>query len=108
MLKSRSHPLTVVQNDSSCCYVRLNQIKLRSQRNIDLVRPSQNYIQPSGWKRNEREREREREKSILIDVAKRKVLKDIKIDPKLSAVKLAAETSRIMGRSVSAETEKCD
>ncbi|GFT59178.1 HTH_Tnp_Tc3_2 domain-containing protein [Trichonephila clavipes] len=36
-------------------------------------------------------------KSILSDVAKRKVLKDIKIDPKLSAVKLAAETSRIMG-----------
>ncbi|GFY35833.1 transposable element Tcb1 transposase [Trichonephila clavipes] len=35
---------------------------------------------------------------------KRKVLKDIKIDPKLSAVKLATETSRIMGRSVSAET----
>ncbi|GFU68677.1 uncharacterized protein TNCV_308921 [Trichonephila clavipes] len=43
-------------------------------------------------------------KSTLSDVAKRKVLKDIKIDPKLSAVKLAAETSRIMGRSVSAET----
>ncbi|GFV46542.1 transposable element Tcb2 transposase [Trichonephila clavipes] len=32
------------------------------------------------------------------------VLKDIKIDPKLSAVKLVAETSRIMGRSLSAET----
>ncbi|GFY09213.1 HTH_Tnp_Tc3_2 domain-containing protein [Trichonephila clavipes] len=43
-------------------------------------------------------------KSILRDVAKRKVLKDIKIDPKLSAVKLAAETSRIMGRSLSVET----
>ncbi|GFS77498.1 transposable element Tcb1 transposase [Trichonephila clavipes] len=43
-------------------------------------------------------------KSILSDVDKRKVLKDIKIDPKLSAVKLAAETSRVMGRSVSAET----
>ncbi|GFT26442.1 transposable element Tcb2 transposase [Trichonephila clavipes] len=43
-------------------------------------------------------------KSILSDVAKRKVLKDIKIDPKLSVVKLAAEISRIMGRSVSAET----
>ncbi|GFX23611.1 HTH_Tnp_Tc3_2 domain-containing protein [Trichonephila clavipes] len=43
-------------------------------------------------------------KSILRDVAERKVLKDIKIDPELSAVKLAAETSRIMGRSVSAET----
>ncbi|GFU83148.1 HTH_Tnp_Tc3_2 domain-containing protein [Trichonephila clavipes] len=43
-------------------------------------------------------------KSILSDVSKRKVLKDIKIDPKLSAVKLASETSRIMGRSVSAET----
>ncbi|GFT60377.1 HTH_Tnp_Tc3_2 domain-containing protein [Trichonephila clavipes] len=36
-------------------------------------------------------------KGILRDVAKRKVLKDIKIDPKLSAIKLAAETSRIMG-----------
>ncbi|GFS96380.1 transposable element Tc1 transposase [Trichonephila clavipes] len=43
-------------------------------------------------------------KSILNDVAKRKVLKDIKIDSKLSAIKLAAETSRIMGISVSAET----
>ncbi|GFV34444.1 HTH_Tnp_Tc3_2 domain-containing protein [Trichonephila clavipes] len=43
-------------------------------------------------------------KSILSDVVKRKVLKGIKIDPKLSVVKLAAETSRIMGRSVSAET----
>ncbi|GFU17598.1 transposable element Tc1 transposase [Trichonephila clavipes] len=43
-------------------------------------------------------------KSILSDVAKRKVLKDIKIDPKLSPIKLAEETSRIMGRSVSAET----
>ncbi|GFT79036.1 HTH_Tnp_Tc3_2 domain-containing protein [Trichonephila clavipes] len=43
-------------------------------------------------------------KSILSDVAKRKVLKDIKIGPKLSAVKLAAETSRIISRSVSAET----
>ncbi|GFW89396.1 transposable element Tcb2 transposase [Trichonephila clavipes] len=38
-------------------------------------------------------------KSILSDVAKRKVLKDIKIAPKLSVVKLAAKTSRIMGRS---------
>ncbi|GFV54501.1 transposable element Tcb2 transposase [Trichonephila clavipes] len=43
-------------------------------------------------------------KSILSDVAKRNVLKDIKIDCKLSAVILAVETSRIMGRSVSAET----
>ncbi|GFW06096.1 HTH_Tnp_Tc3_2 domain-containing protein [Trichonephila clavipes] len=43
-------------------------------------------------------------KSILSYVAKRKVLKDIKIDPKLNAVILAAETSGIMGRSVSAET----
>ncbi|GFW14135.1 HTH_Tnp_Tc3_2 domain-containing protein [Trichonephila clavipes] len=36
-------------------------------------------------------------KSILSDVAKRKVLKDIKIDPKLSAIKLSAEISRKMG-----------
>ncbi|GFT65512.1 HTH_Tnp_Tc3_2 domain-containing protein [Trichonephila clavipes] len=43
-------------------------------------------------------------KSIVRDVAKRNVLKDIRIDPKLRAIKLAAETSRIMGRSVSAET----
>ncbi|GFT52369.1 HTH_Tnp_Tc3_2 domain-containing protein [Trichonephila clavipes] len=45
-----------------------------------------------------------RRQSILSDVTKKVVLKDIKIDSKLSAVKLAAETSRIMGRSVSAET----
>ncbi|XP_035222001.1 uncharacterized protein LOC118194899 [Stegodyphus dumicola] len=45
-----------------------------------------------------------RRKSFLSDVAKRKILKDIKIDPKLSTVKLAAETSRIICRSVSAET----
>ncbi|GFW92567.1 hypothetical protein TNCV_518841 [Trichonephila clavipes] len=43
-------------------------------------------------------------KNFIQEVAKRKVLKDIKIDPKLSVVKLAAEISRIMGRSVSAET----
>ncbi|GFV94368.1 HTH_Tnp_Tc3_2 domain-containing protein [Trichonephila clavipes] len=41
-------------------------------------------------------------KSILSNETKRKVLKDIKIDPKLRAVKLVAETSRIMGRSVNA------
>ncbi|GFV06207.1 hypothetical protein TNCV_467161, partial [Trichonephila clavipes] len=49
---------------------------------------------------------RGKEGSILSDVAKRKVLKDIKIDPKLSVVKLATKTSRIMVRSVSAETER--
>ncbi|GBM50625.1 hypothetical protein AVEN_70257-1 [Araneus ventricosus] len=43
-------------------------------------------------------------KHILSDVAKRKILKDIKIDPKVSAVKLAAETSQIIVRSVSAGT----
>ncbi|GFU68381.1 HTH_Tnp_Tc3_2 domain-containing protein [Trichonephila clavipes] len=43
-------------------------------------------------------------KSILSDISKRKVLKVIKIETKLSAVKLASDTSRIMGRSVSAET----
>ncbi|GBN19770.1 Transposable element Tc1 transposase [Araneus ventricosus] len=43
-------------------------------------------------------------KCILSDVAKRKILKEIKIDPKVSAVKLAAETSQIIVRSVSVET----
>ncbi|GFX99558.1 HTH_Tnp_Tc3_2 domain-containing protein [Trichonephila clavipes] len=43
---------------------------------------------------------------LSFEVGKRKVLKDVKIDPKLSAVKLATETSRIMGRSVSAETAR--
>ncbi|GBM14919.1 hypothetical protein AVEN_213263-1 [Araneus ventricosus] len=40
-------------------------------------------------------------KYIVSDVAKRKILKEIKIDPKASAVKLAAEISQIIGRSVS-------
>ncbi|GBM49381.1 hypothetical protein AVEN_32513-1 [Araneus ventricosus] len=43
-------------------------------------------------------------KYFLSDVAKRKILKEIKINPKVSAVKRAAETSQIIGRSVSAET----
>ncbi|GBM38639.1 hypothetical protein AVEN_37441-1 [Araneus ventricosus] len=43
-------------------------------------------------------------KCLLSDVARRKILKEIKINPKVSAVKLAAETSQIIGRSVSAET----
>ncbi|GBM63854.1 hypothetical protein AVEN_69867-1 [Araneus ventricosus] len=43
-------------------------------------------------------------KCIVSDVTKRKILNEIKIDPKVSAVKLAAEASQIIGRSVSAET----
>ncbi|GBM84366.1 hypothetical protein AVEN_2427-1 [Araneus ventricosus] len=43
-------------------------------------------------------------KCILSDFAKSKILKEIKIDAKVSVVKLAAETSRIIGRSVIAET----
>ncbi|GFU52681.1 DUF5641 domain-containing protein [Trichonephila clavipes] len=46
-------------------------------------------------------------KSILSDAAKRKVLKDNKIDPKQSAVKLAADTSGIMGRSVEGILNSC-
>ncbi|GBN63029.1 hypothetical protein AVEN_7187-1 [Araneus ventricosus] len=43
-------------------------------------------------------------KCILSDIARRKILKEIKINPKVSAVKLAAETSQIIGRSVGAES----
>ncbi|GBN30485.1 Transposable element Tc1 transposase [Araneus ventricosus] len=43
-------------------------------------------------------------KCIVSDVAKGKILKQIKIDPEASAVKLAAETSQIIGRS--AETAR--
>ncbi|GBM70799.1 hypothetical protein AVEN_127345-1 [Araneus ventricosus] len=52
---------------------------------------------------NENKRGRGR-KCILSDIAKRKILKEIKIDSKVSAVKLVAEISQIIGRSVSAET----
>ncbi|GBM34005.1 hypothetical protein AVEN_64776-1 [Araneus ventricosus] len=45
-----------------------------------------------------------RRKCILSDVAERKILKDIKINPKESVVKVAAETSQIIGRSVNVET----
>ncbi|GFR16159.1 HTH_Tnp_Tc3_2 domain-containing protein [Trichonephila clavata] len=41
--------------------------------------------------------------SIQSDTAKMKILKEIKMDPKVSAVKLAAETSQIIGKSVSTE-----
>ncbi|GFY39141.1 transposable element Tcb2 transposase [Trichonephila inaurata madagascariensis] len=42
-------------------------------------------------------------KSILSDVTKRKILKEIKIDPKVSAVKHTAETSQIICKNISAE-----
>ncbi|GFX79490.1 transposable element Tcb2 transposase [Trichonephila clavipes] len=74
---------------------------VKSLRSGDLIETISALQTNDGFIENKSGRGR---KSILSDVAKRKVLKDIKIDPKLCTVKLAAETSRIMGRSVSAET----
>ncbi|GBO07280.1 hypothetical protein AVEN_34312-1 [Araneus ventricosus] len=45
-----------------------------------------------------------RRKCIPSDIAKRKILKEIKINPKESEVKVAAETSQIIARSISDET----
>ncbi|GFW69971.1 HTH_Tnp_Tc3_2 domain-containing protein [Trichonephila clavipes] len=73
----------------------------RRETSIDYVQKIIGRFKSDGLIENKSGRGR---KSILSDVAKRKVLKDIKINPKLSAVKLAAETSRIMDRSLSAET----
>ncbi|GFT49869.1 HTH_Tnp_Tc3_2 domain-containing protein [Trichonephila clavipes] len=73
----------------------------RRETSIDCVQKIIGRFKSDGLIENKSGRGR---KSIVRDVAKRKVLKDIRIDPKLRAIKLAAETSRIMGRSVSAET----
>ncbi|GFV48494.1 HTH_Tnp_Tc3_2 domain-containing protein [Trichonephila clavipes] len=73
----------------------------RRETSIDCVQKIIGRFKSDGLIENKSGRGR---KSILRDVAKRKVSKDIKIDPKLSVFKLAAETSRIMGRIVSAET----
>ncbi|GFW80789.1 transposable element Tc1 transposase [Trichonephila clavipes] len=67
----------------------------RRETSIDCVQKIIGRFKSDGLIENKSGRGR---KSILSDVAKRKVLKDIKIDPKLSAVKLAAETPRIMGK----------
>ncbi|GFV84985.1 transposable element Tc1 transposase [Trichonephila clavipes] len=44
-------------------------------------------------------------KGILSDVAQRKLLKEIKINPKVRALKQVAETSEILRRSVNVETK---
>ncbi|GFS61306.1 transposable element Tcb1 transposase [Trichonephila clavipes] len=82
-------------------YIRWWQELKLSVEATRVSRKSLDAIKSDELIENKRGRER---KSILSDVAKRKVLKDIKIDPKLSVVKLAAETSLIIGRCVSAET----
>ncbi|GFQ64431.1 hypothetical protein TNCT_277001, partial [Trichonephila clavata] len=43
-------------------------------------------------------------KKILKSITERKVIHQVKIDPKISAPKIAASTSNALGRSVSAET----
>ncbi|GFX17097.1 transposable element Tc1 transposase [Trichonephila clavipes] len=43
-------------------------------------------------------------KKIMNSITERRVIHQVKIDPKISAPKIAASTSNILGRSVSAET----
>ncbi|GFR20431.1 hypothetical protein TNCT_309351 [Trichonephila clavata] len=43
-------------------------------------------------------------KKIMNSITERRVIHQVKIDPKISAPKIAASTSNTLGRSVSAET----
>ncbi|GFR30592.1 hypothetical protein TNCT_480991 [Trichonephila clavata] len=44
------------------------------------------------------------EKKIMNSITERRVIHQVKIDPKISAPKIAASTCNTLGRSVSAET----
>ncbi|GFR14346.1 hypothetical protein TNCT_355671 [Trichonephila clavata] len=44
-------------------------------------------------------------KKIMNSITERRVIYQVKIDPKISAPKIAASTSNTLGRSVSAEKE---
>ncbi|GFY21553.1 transposable element Tc1 transposase [Trichonephila clavipes] len=81
----------------------------KSQRNIaKVVGRSVNCIQKilqkfkkTGMLANNEERGR---KKIMNSITERRVIHQVKIDPKISAPKIAASTSNTLGRSVSAET----
>ncbi|GFX46444.1 HTH_Tnp_Tc3_2 domain-containing protein [Trichonephila clavipes] len=45
-------------------------------------------------------------KKIMNSITERRVIHQVKIDPKISAPKIAASTSNTLGRSVSAETAR--
>ncbi|GFR04619.1 hypothetical protein TNCT_281711 [Trichonephila clavata] len=44
-------------------------------------------------------------KKIMNSITESRVIHQVKIDPKISALKIAASTSNTLGRSVSAETD---
>ncbi|GFU89187.1 HTH_Tnp_Tc3_2 domain-containing protein [Trichonephila clavipes] len=81
----------------------------KSQRNIvKVVGRSVNCIQKilqkfkkTGMLANNEGRGR---KKIMNSITERRVIHQVKIDPKISAPKIAASTSNTLGRSVSAET----
>ncbi|GFT57190.1 transposable element Tc1 transposase [Trichonephila clavipes] len=81
----------------------------KSQLNISkVVGRSVNYIQKilqkfkkTGMLANNEGRGR---KKIMNSITERRVMHQVKIDPKISAPKIAASTSNTLGRSVSAET----
>ncbi|GFX18851.1 transposable element Tcb2 transposase [Trichonephila clavipes] len=85
----------------------------KSQRNIaKVVGRSVNCIQKilqkfkkTGILANNEGRAR---KKIMNSITERRVIHQVKIDPKISAPKIAASTSNTLGRSVSAETQDND
>ncbi|GFW24051.1 transposable element Tc1 transposase [Trichonephila clavipes] len=70
-------------------------------RNVNCIQKILQKFKKTGMLANNEGRGR---KKIMNSITERRVIHQVKIDPKISAPKIAASTSNTLGRSVSAET----
>ncbi|GFW30215.1 HTH_Tnp_Tc3_2 domain-containing protein [Trichonephila clavipes] len=70
-------------------------------RSVNCIQKVLQKFKKTGMLANNEERGR---KKIMNSITERKIIHQVKIDPKISAPKIAANTSNTLGRSVSAET----
>ncbi|GFT57740.1 transposable element Tc1 transposase [Trichonephila clavipes] len=70
-------------------------------RSINCIQKILQKFKKTGMQANNERRGR---KKIMNSITERRVIHQVKIDPKISAPKIAASTSNTLGRSVSAET----
>ncbi|GFV85012.1 HTH_Tnp_Tc3_2 domain-containing protein [Trichonephila clavipes] len=83
-----------------CCKSQLNIAKVVG-RSVNCIQKILHKFKKTGMLANNEGRGR---KKIMNSITERRVIHQVKIDPKISAPKIAASTSNTLGRSVSAET----
>ncbi|GFW18873.1 transposable element Tc1 transposase [Trichonephila clavipes] len=97
----RGHSEKLKRNGRTQGLVRINPQHLQGLLSPSLAIIRTQPMAPTGILPNNEGRGR---KKIMNSITERRVIHQVKIDPKISAPKIAASTSNTLGRSVSAET----